>query len=108
MRALAVLPAFQVSRGLVVSLAISCLVALAVNSRMEVRPGIFAFVLALLSLNLIVTSLRSGDWRWLAGLVPLGLLWGNPHGSFLPGPALPRLFPAGAPLDDLWSRPLAE
>ncbi len=106
--ALAFLLALQAGRNLVVSVALSCWVALVVNFRMQMRPEIFAFVLALASLNLIVALLSSGNWRWLVGLVPAGLLWANSHGSFLLGLALPWIFLAGTVLDDLRSRAFAD
>jgi hypothetical protein len=91
----------------VVSVLISCLVLVAINFRIQMRPEIFAFVLALGNLNLLQRFLATGRRRWLLGLLPVSLLWANSHGSFLINPALPWMFLAGAVLDDGWARTLA-
>ena len=83
------------------SLLIACAVATAMNFRLQMRPEIFAFLLALAALHLLVGFQRTRRWLWLAALVPLAVVWANAHGSFVIGCALPWVFLAGEAVDDL-------
>ena len=102
--ALAFLLALQISRSTALSALIACAVMTAMNFRLQMRPEIFAFIFALVSLNLLVAFRRTEGFWWLAGLLPVTLLWANSHGSFLVGLALPWLFLAGAVIDDFRQR----
>ncbi len=97
---LAFLLSFQINRKVSVSMLVACLTMLAINFRTHMRPEIFAFIYALISLNLLQAFLRTGKRYWLAGLLPVGLLWANSHGSFLINLFLPLIFLMGTILDD--------
>src|SRR5262249_27516359 len=76
---LAVLLSWQINRNPLVSVLVGSLVLLGLNARMDMRPEIYAFALALINLNLIQLFLRRGRWQWLLGLLPTSLAWANTH-----------------------------
>jgi hypothetical protein len=102
--ALAALLSFQVNRSPILSLTLACLCILGINYRTQLRPELLGFVLALLNLNLVYAFVRSGQQRWLWGLLPSSVLWANCHGSFLINLALPGFFALGELVDAAWSR----
>jgi hypothetical protein len=99
--ALVVWLAMQISSNWPVSAAIGCIVLLTINFRLAIRPEIFSYIFLLTSLNLIQAFLRTERPVWLAGLIPVTLLWANSHGSFVVGIALPPAFLTGIILNDL-------
>lgn len=99
--ALAALLARRSGAGTVASVLIACGVATAMNFRFQMRPEIFAFLLALGALLLLTEFTRTSRATWLAGLVPLAIVWANSHGSIVIGCLLPWIFLAGEILDDL-------
>ncbi len=54
----------------------------------EVRPAMVGPLFSAAFLLLMEQHRRSRDWRCLAALVPLELVWANCHGSYLLGPFL--------------------
>jgi hypothetical protein len=106
--ALAFALAFQVGGNAVASALIACAVATAMNFRFQMRPEIFAFLLALTTLNLLARFAITGRRAWLVGLAPVALIWANAHGSFLLNLALPWMVVLGGLIDDAWSRRLAD
>jgi len=106
--ALVIWLAMQLSANWPVSVAIGCLVMLTINFRLVIRPEIFSFILLLTSLNLIQGFLRTERLRWLAGLIPVTILWANSHGSFFVGLALPPMFLTGLIATDLVAKRLAD
>ncbi len=94
---------FYVSRDSSISLFLAALCMLTINFRTHMRPEIFALVYFLIHLNLMQAFLRTRDFRWLLGLLPLSVLWANSHGSFLVNLGLPLLFLLGVALNDWWT-----
>jgi hypothetical protein len=106
--ALAAALSFRINRNLVASVLIASAAATAMNFRFQMRPEIFAFLLALTSLYLLTAFVASGRRVYLVGLVPIAAVWANSHGSALLNLALPWIFLGGELLDDLRSRRLAD
>ncbi|MHB8620997.1 MAG: hypothetical protein ACYDAG_15730 [Chloroflexota bacterium] len=67
----------------------------------QVRPAMVSGLFAAAFVLLLERYAATGNWRWLAGLLPCQLLWANCHGSFVEGFGLVTLYAAGA----LWRRP---
>ncbi|MGE4609019.1 MAG: hypothetical protein AAEJ52_19975, partial [Myxococcota bacterium] len=99
---LIVLLAYQVDRDPNLAIALASLTILGINFRTLLRPGLVAFVLALLVLNCLYAFVRSGKPRWLLALIPVALVWTNFHPSFIVGVALPACFAVGEVADSLW------
>ena len=99
---------WRINRNLVASILIACAAATAMNFRFQMRPEIFAFLLALASLHLLTEFRRTERKLVLAGLLPVALVWANSHGSFVLNLLLPWIFLAGAVLDDLRAGRLAD
>ncbi len=85
----------QVDRDSNLAIALASLAILGINFRTMMRPGLVAFVLALLNLNCLLAFVRSGKPQWLLALIPLALIWTNFHPSFLAGFAFPVCFAVG-------------
>ncbi len=79
---------------------VAAFVLLTINFRTHMRPELFAFLLFVVALILLHEFLVSGRLRWLVGLLPVGLVWANTHGSFLVGLGLIPMVLAGLLLDD--------
>lgn len=94
---------FYINRDWSISLFLSALCVLVINFRTHMRPEIFAFIYFLIDLNLMQAFLRTKNFRWLLGLLPLSVLWANSHGSFLVNLVLPTLFLIGVALKDWWA-----
>jgi hypothetical protein len=87
--------AFRLTASFPLSLFLALLAMTAANYRYALRPEIFACLFVLIELNLLTEYRLSGRRTWLAGLVPLALLWANCHGSFPIGLVIASLFAAG-------------
>ena len=98
--------AWRICRDPIVSALIACAAATVMNFRFQMRPEIFAFLLALASLHCLLGFARSGRIAWLAALLPVSLVWANSHGSFVLNLLLPWVFLLGAVVDDLRSKNL--
>ncbi len=92
----------QVNRDLNLAIALASLAILGINFRTLMRPGLVAFVLALLSLNCLLAFVRSGKPHWLLALPPLAVIWTNFHSSFLAGFVFPACFAVGGIVDGMW------
>lgn len=66
----------------------------------ELRPAMIITALTSVYLFAFERYERQRDWRWLAGIVPLQIVWANCHGSYVIGLFLCSIFGAGA----LWDR----
>jgi len=106
--ALAFALCLRINGNVVASALIACLTATAMNFRFQMRPEIFAFLLAFSSLYLLTAFVSTGRRAWLFGLVPLSLVWANSHGSFLLNLMLPWLFLFGVAFDELRSGRFAD
>ena len=100
-----ILLAFLLARGLGTDETIAALIALGaaavMNFRFQMRPEIFAFLLAFGATILLSTFLRTGRIVWLLGLPVLALVWANTHASITLGLLLPWIFLAGEAIEDL-------
>jgi len=107
-----VLLAFLLARGLGTDDTISGLIALGaaavMNFRFQMRPEIFAFLLAFGS-TILLTRFAEGTasetpknefWK-LSPLPLIAIVWANSHASITLGLLLPWIFLAGAAIDDL-------
>ncbi|MCH2171813.1 hypothetical protein MK489_13600 [Myxococcota bacterium] len=92
----------QVGRDPVLAIGLASFTILGINFRSLMRPGLVAFVLALLVLNFLYAFIRTRRPRWLIPLIPLAVVWTNFHPSFVAGFALPACFAAGEVVDGLW------
>ncbi len=97
--ALSALLAQQVTRSPPLAIAIASAVSLTLNFRLHMRPELYALAFGLASLLLLDRFVRSERALWLAGLLPIGVLWANSHGSFLLMLGLPALFAVGSGID---------
>jgi hypothetical protein len=96
--------AWRICRDPVVSVLIACAAATVMNFRFQMRPEIFAFLLALASLHCLLGFVRTGRRVWLAGLLPISLVWANAHGSFVLNLLFPWILLLGAAIDHLRSK----
>lgn len=79
------------------------LAAVGAGERLMLRPEILSFVFLAVELAVLERFRRTADWRWLAVLPPLQVLWTNCHTTFILGPVVLGLFLAG----ELWRRRVA-
>lgn len=93
--ALAARLAWRLTGSFPVSIFLALLMMATINYRYLLRPEIFACLFVLIELTLLAEYRLTGRRAWLAGLVPLALVWANSHGSFPVGLAIAGLFAAG-------------
>jgi len=93
----------QLGASWLLAVVVADLVLYALVLRMICRVEVFGYLYFALTLNLIAGYTRTQRTRYLAGLVPLFLLWVNSHGSFQIVLAVLPLVAAGLFLD-AWRR----
>jgi len=96
--------AYRLTKSAAVSVAIALAASWDMNFRFQMRPEIFAFLLAFGTTLVLSTFVETGRRRLLVALAPLALVWANAHASILVGLGLPWIFLAGTAIDDLRAR----
>jgi len=87
--------AYRQTASFPISLFLGLVTMTVINYRYFMRPEIFACLFVLIELNLLAEYRLTRKVAWLAGLVPLSLLWANSHGSFPVALVIVGLFAVG-------------
>lgn len=87
--------AYRQTESFPIALFLGLVTMTVINYRYFLRPEIFACLFVLIELNLLAEYRLTRKVAWLAGLVPLALLWANSHGSFPVSLVIAGIFAAG-------------